>query len=200
MCPRRCCGSGATLLKNGHRFASGLGIDDDPARIGLAEEALRRKGRSNVELRLLDFLEDGHELEPESFDFVFSERGPIGYDSYGIQAALRVLMDDGLLFREMIGNLHHQEVAGIFGPSLPLNQMIRTMGQALGCNGAQLSRAERNQAVWRSKSVPLGLRCSAKMSAYDGCRREPLVAAKLVESRRQGNRRLSAWWRLACSA
>ena len=78
------CGSGATLLKNGHRFASGLGIDDDPARIGLAEEALRRKGRSNVELRLLDFLEDGHELEPESFDFVFSERGPIGYDSYGV--------------------------------------------------------------------------------------------------------------------
>ena len=63
-----------------------------------------------------------------------------------------------------------------------------------------LSRAERNQAVWRSKSVPLGLRCSAKMSACDGCRREPLVAARSVESRRQGNRRLSAWWRPACSA
>ena len=54
--------------------------------------------------------------------------------------------------------------------------------------------------VWRSKSVPLGLRCSAKMSACDGCRREPLVAARSVESRRQGNRRLSAWWRPACSA
>ena len=64
----------------------------------------------------------------------------------------------------------------------------------------KMSRAERNQAVWRSKSVPLERRCSAKMSAYDGCRREPLVAARLVESRRQGNRRLSAWWRLACSA
>ena len=64
----------------------------------------------------------------------------------------------------------------------------------------RVSRAETNQAVWRSKSVPLGLRCSAKMSACDGCRREPLVAARLVESRRQGNRRLSAWWRLACSA
>ena len=56
-----------------------------------------------------------------------------------------------------------------------------------------VSRAERNQAVWRSKSVPLGLRCSAKMSAYDGCRREPLVAARLVEPMRQGNRWLSAW-------
>ena len=125
------CGSGTTLLENGDRFASGVGIDDDPAHIGLAEEALRRKGCSNVEFRVLDFLEDGHELEPESFDFVFSERGPIGYDSYGIQAVLRVLRDDGLLFCEMIGNLHHQELAGIFGPSLPRNQMIRTMGQAL---------------------------------------------------------------------
>ena len=57
----------------------------------------------------------------------------------------------------------------------------------------QVSRAERNQAVWRSKSVPLERRCSAKMSAYDGCRREPLVAARSVESRRQGNRWLSAW-------
>ena len=56
-----------------------------------------------------------------------------------------------------------------------------------------VSRAERNQAVWRSKSVPLERRCSAKMSAYDGCRREPLVAARLVEPMRQGNRWLSAW-------
>ena len=57
----------------------------------------------------------------------------------------------------------------------------------------RVSRAERNQAVWRSKSVPLERRCSAKMSAYDGCRREPLVAARLVEPMRQGNRWLSAW-------
>ncbi len=124
------CGSGATLLENGHRFASGLGIDDDPAHIGLAEEALRNSGRSNVEFRLLDFLEDDHEIEAESFDFAFSERSPIGYDSYGIQAALRVLKDDGLLFCEVIGNLHHQEVAEVFGPSLPHHQMIRTMDEA----------------------------------------------------------------------
>ena len=60
-------------------------------------------------------------------------------------------------------------------------------------NVLKVSRAERNQAVWRSKSVPLERRCSAKMSAYDGCRREPLVAARLVEPMRQGNRWLSAW-------
>ena len=125
------CGNGATLLENGHRFASGLGVDNDSAHIGLAKEALQQRGYANIEFRLLDFLEDGHELEPESFDFVFTQRGPIGYDSYGIQAALRVLKDDGLLFCEMIGNLHHQEVAEVFGPGLLRNQMIRTLDQAL---------------------------------------------------------------------
>ena len=130
------CGSGATLLENGHRFASGLGIDDDPAHIRLAEEASGQSGRSNVEFRLLDFREDGHELEAESFDFVFSERGPIGYDGYGIQASLRVLKDDGLLFCEVIGNLHHQEVNAIFGSTLPHHQFIRTMDET-GRHGAQ---------------------------------------------------------------
>ncbi len=135
------CGSGATLLENGHRFASGLGIDDDPAHIRLAEEALGDSGRSNVEFRLLDFREDGHELEPESFDFVFSERGPIGYDGYGIQASLRVLKNDGLLFCEVIGNLHHQEVNATFGRSEPHHQLIRTMDEtrvAMERNGVSI--------------------------------------------------------------
>ena len=123
------CGSGVTLLENGHRFASGLGIDDDPAHVALAEEALRNSGRANVEFRLLDFREHGRELDSESFDFVFSERGPIGYDGYGIQAALRVLKDDGLLFCEVIGNLHHQEVNAVFGPGTPHHQMIRTLDE-----------------------------------------------------------------------
>ncbi len=122
--------SGTTLLENSGRFASGLGVDGDPAHIALAEGALRERGCTNVEFRLLDFLEDGDELQPESFDFAFTERGPIGYDSYGIQAALRVLRDDGLLFCEMIGNLHHQEAAKLFGPRQPRNQMIRTLDEA----------------------------------------------------------------------
>ena len=135
------CGSGATLLENAHRFATGLGIDDDPAHVRLAEEALRRSGRDNVEFRLLDFRENGRELEPESFDFVFSERGPIGYDGYGIQTALRVVKEDGLLFSEVIGNLHHQEVNAIFGPSRPRHQMIRTLDEvrvAMERNGVSI--------------------------------------------------------------
>ena len=127
------CGNGTTLLENSHLFASGLGIDNDPAHVALAEEALQKSGCANVEFRLLNFPEDRDELQPESFNFAFTERGPIGYDSYGIQAALRLLKDDGLLFCEMIGNLHLQEVAELFGPSQtlqPRNQMIRTLEQA----------------------------------------------------------------------
>ena len=124
------CGNGARLLENSHRFASGVGIDSDPTHIRLAQEASRQVDCDSVGFRQLDFLEDGNELEPESFDFVISERGPIGYNSYGIQAALRVLRDDGILFCEMIGNLHHQEVAEVFGPRLVRNQMIRTLDQA----------------------------------------------------------------------
>lgn len=124
------CGSGATLLENSHRFASGLGIDNDPAHIALAQEASRQGDCDNVEFRLLDFLGDSSELEPESFDFVLSERGPIGYNSHGIQAALGVLRDDGVLFCEMIGDLHHQEVGEVFGHGPRRNQMIRTLDQA----------------------------------------------------------------------
>ncbi len=109
------CGNGKTLVDNSHRFGEGLSVDNDPAHIRLAEEALRGKKAPNVEFRLLDFLKDSTELEPELFDFVFSEHGPVGYNSFGIQAALRVLKPDGLLFCEMIGNLHHQEVRELFG-------------------------------------------------------------------------------------
>lgn len=138
------CGNGATLLEHCHRFASGLGVDHDPAHVGLAEEALRESECTNVEFRLLDFPGDAHELEPESFDIAFTERGPIGYDSHGIQAALRVLKDDGLLFCEMIGNMHHQEVAETFGPlavagmngdvtTLHQQEVARTFGPGQTC-------------------------------------------------------------------
>jgi len=124
------CGSGATLLENGHRFASALGVDNDPTHIRLAEDALQKRAAANVEFRLFDFLESVEELEPESFDFAFSERGPVGYNSFGIQAALRVLRPNGLLFSEMIGEFHHQEVREIFGGGRRQVQMITASDQA----------------------------------------------------------------------
>jgi hypothetical protein len=53
----------------------------------------------------------------DRFDFVFTERGPVGYDSRSIQAALSVLKTDGLLFYEAIGDLHHQQSDSL-GPNI----------------------------------------------------------------------------------
>ena len=76
-----------------------MGIDNDPDHIRMADDALRKAGITNVEFRLLDFEEHPDELGPESFDFVFSQRGPIDNDAM-IQAALRLLRYDGLIFSE----------------------------------------------------------------------------------------------------
>ena len=123
------CGNGGTLVQNADRLNSALGVDNDSSHIELAEEALRRGEAQNVEFRLLDFLAEGEVLEPESFDFVYSERAPIGYDSFGVQAALRVLKPGGLIFCELIGELHHQEVGEVFGDRTRRNQTITVQDQ-----------------------------------------------------------------------
>jgi SAM-dependent methyltransferase len=123
------CGNGRTLLRHKDRFASGVGVDNDPTHIRLAETAQSNTEAKNVEFRLLDFLEESDRLDAESFDFVFTERGPIGYNSYGIQAALRVLRPDGMLFCEVIGNLHHQEVIEVFGWRTRKNELMTSLEQ-----------------------------------------------------------------------
>lgn len=72
------CGNGTTLLAHSQRFQSGLGVDHDPTHIQLAQRALQAQSVSNVEFRLLDMLREGDQLEANSFDFVFSQRGPLG--------------------------------------------------------------------------------------------------------------------------
>ena len=123
------CGNGGTLLQNANRFDSALGVDNDTKHIELAENDRKTRQAGNVEFRLLDFLAERKALEPESFDFVYSERSPIGYDSFGVQAALRVLKPGGLIFCELIGELHHQEVKEVFGDHPRLSQTITVQDQ-----------------------------------------------------------------------
>ena len=123
------CGNGSTLLQNANRICSALGVDNDPGHIELAEKDRAARQVRNVAFKSLDFLADGRALEPESFDFVYSERAPIGYDSFGVQAALRVLKPGGLIFCELIGELHHQEVREVFGDRTRLSQTITVQDQ-----------------------------------------------------------------------
>lgn len=124
------CGNGGTLLQNASRFDSALGVDIDPGHIELAEKDREMGQVRNVEFRLFDFLADGgNALEPDSFDFVYSERAQIGYDSFGVQAVLRILKPGGLIFCELIGELHHQEVREVFGDRTRLSQTITVQDQ-----------------------------------------------------------------------
>jgi SAM-dependent methyltransferase len=124
------CGSGETLLLYHDRFRSGVGIDSDPAHLDLAQQARHARVVTNVEFLLLDVLQLNERCEPEMFDFVISQRGPIGLDPVSLQVALRVLRPNGLLFCELIGDLHHQEASELFQERPLRNQMMRTNEQA----------------------------------------------------------------------
>ena len=109
------CGNGHILMEMSKSFQYGLGIDNDPDHIQMAEDAKRTEAIENVEFRLLDYPRQTAQIEAESFDMVTSIRGPVPDTAEGIQAAYRLLRDDGLLFCHEIGELHHREVDAVFG-------------------------------------------------------------------------------------
>ncbi len=49
------CGSGETLLAHSSLFHTGMGIDNDPEHIQLAEDGRRERGITNVQFQLLEF-------------------------------------------------------------------------------------------------------------------------------------------------
>jgi SAM-dependent methyltransferase len=108
------CGNGETLMELSPSFHTGLGIDNDPAHLRLAEEAIHAQGIQNVDFRLLDFPGECAQLQPESFDLMISMRGPVPDSPEGLQAAHSLLRPAGLLFCEEIGELHHREVTETF--------------------------------------------------------------------------------------
>lgn len=119
------CGSGETLLDLSEGFLTGIGIDCDPEHIKIAQETKRVRAIQNVEFLLLDFPREIGQLHPELFDIVFSQRGPMCDTASGVQAALRLLRPDGLIFCEEIGDLHLPEVAELFGSHHRSCQMVR---------------------------------------------------------------------------
>jgi len=117
------CGKGHFLLELSASFHTGLGIDNEPEHIQMAEEAKRAQGIKNVDFLLLDYPGEIARLKPESFDMVVSLRGPIGDTSLSIQAAHHLLRSDGLLYCEDIAELHQKEKMEIFYPG-SLNKEI----------------------------------------------------------------------------
>lgn len=107
------CGDGTTLIANAHLFAQGTGIDPDPEHLDLARAAAQNAANLTFEESSLD--EYAARAEKESFDFVYTERGPFGYSTDTVKPALSLVKPGGLLFAEVIGDLHHSEVRTVFG-------------------------------------------------------------------------------------
>ena len=107
------CGDGATLIENAGRFAHGTGIDPDPEHLHLAQAAAGNVANLTFhESTLGDFVATA---TADSYDFVYTERGPFGYSPDTVGTALSLVKPGGLLFAEVIGDLHHQEVREVFG-------------------------------------------------------------------------------------
>jgi SAM-dependent methyltransferase len=109
------CGNGELLLDISSYVHTGIGIDNDPEHIQLAQAAKHAHGINNVNFLLLDFPDTITQLHPESFDMLVSLRGPVPDTSQNLQAALHLLRPGGLLFCEVIAERHQHEVRGIFG-------------------------------------------------------------------------------------
>lgn len=108
------CGDGGTLKRGHEHFTYGLGIDNDVEHLRMAEKAAKETGTTNVEFRLIDFAADSDSIDSETFDFVFSQRGPLDESPSTIRAAVRILKQDGLILCEQIGMRHLHEVGRVF--------------------------------------------------------------------------------------
>lgn len=118
------CGNGLFLLELSTYFYYGLGIDNDPAHIQMAEEAKREEGVKNVDFLLLDYPREVAQLRPGSFDMVVSHRGPLTDTAESVQTAYQLLRPEGLVYCEEIAEYHQKEVVEIFGDDSEGNETI----------------------------------------------------------------------------
>lgn len=109
------CGRGDTLLDEAYRFGHGVGLDaSGDIMLARAREARVRRRIGNV--GFVGGRADALPFADAAFDFVFTERGPLGRQDETLMEALRVLRPDGLLFVETIGERNSRETVAAFDP------------------------------------------------------------------------------------
>lgn len=146
------CGNGRTLLRNAARFGEGVGLDNHRPHIDLARENLASSGVKNV--RFIEGRADNLPLEAASFDFVFSERGPLAWSDVNTFNALRVLRPGGMILAETPGPLAYHEMSYIFDPNnAPLHRVQQTanlegMAAVLARNGVDVQLAASHMERW----------------------------------------------------
>jgi SAM-dependent methyltransferase len=137
------CGSGALSLKIARKASRVRGIDTSTTALRLAGRNLKRIRLSNVDFRLADarhlpFLDN-------SFDVVYSRRGP-GSDSIRtLVEAYRVLKKNGIFMEITIGERDKQNLARIFGRG----QMLHVKGQVSTKKKEMMEKAGFSRVITR---------------------------------------------------
>jgi SAM-dependent methyltransferase len=137
------CGSGVFTLKIARRAGHVRGIDTSTTALRLAARNLERSRLSNVDFRPADA---AHLPFPDnSFNVIYSRRGP-GSDSIRtLVEAYRVLKKNGVFMEITIGERDKQNLARIFGKG----QMLHVKGQVSKTKREMLERAGFSGVVTR---------------------------------------------------
>ncbi len=127
------CGPGEFTLIVAKAAKSVVGVDPSSVALNLARLNCAKSGIENVRLRSGDIRK--LPFAKESFDLVYSRRGPASENKHNLTEVFRVLRDGGTFMEVTIGERDKQNLAGIFG-----------RGQMLGFEG-QVSVVRRDG--WR---------------------------------------------------
>jgi SAM-dependent methyltransferase len=117
------CGPGEFTLNVAKDAKSIIGIDSSRTALDLAEGNLERAGIKNASFGLGDI--KCLPFPDESFDLVYSRRGPASVNKHCLSEVLRVLKRGGAFAEITIGERDKQNLAHIFGRG----QMLRFRGQ-----------------------------------------------------------------------
>ena len=107
------CGSGELTLRMSPFFKKIIGIDPFKDYINTAQKQKIKFNISNVFFQVAD----GKKMpfENESFDLIFSSRGPLSANIDFMKESFRVLKSDGFMIEETIGEKDKIELKNIFG-------------------------------------------------------------------------------------
>ena len=137
------CGSGVFTLKIARRGERIRGIDTSRTALRLAEKNLARSKLSNA----IFHLADAYRLpfSDNSFDVVYSRRGPGSDNSRTLAEAYRVLKRNGIFMEITIGERDKQNLARIFGKG----QMLHVRGRVSTTKRGMMEKAGYTQVVTR---------------------------------------------------
>ena len=175
------CGPGEFTLLVGKSARTVVGVDSSRVALRLARKNLAKGGRRNVrfgygEARRLPFAD-------ESFDLVYSRRGPASEDKESLAEAFRVLRGGGTFMEIAIGERDKRNIAEVFGRG----QMLGFRGQVSTVKRRWLEEAGFEAATardylgtevfWSMKDLVVRLRSAPIIPSFDPGRDRTLLEA-----------------------